>query len=150
MTRSLGADRLRRLASAWPLAAFGFIAFVLPLSTTPQHDVDGSAFEAGMRVAIDPETGDLVPMPADGLAREFSMDRALSRSSAGLVEEIQPDGSVRVNLQGRFQSASVVRLVDGELQKTCTHDAAHAAEFMDGACDHDHAPATAPVKWEVK
>lgn len=143
MTRIDLPASLRRLAASWPLAALAFVVAVLPPDTTPDPRPVG---QSGFRIAIDPETGDLVGMPpADDT---FSLDEALSRSSAGLVPVRRPDGSVSVHLQGRFMSASVVRLeADGTLKTLCTDDLEHAKGFLEGEdVDHDHDH----VVWEVQ
>jgi hypothetical protein len=99
--------------------------------------------EAAMRVAIDPETGQLVPLvqepgklPAaeSGSGPQPALPALLDRSTSGLFEEVRPDGSVKVNLQGRFMSASLARLDgDGSLQTTCAGDPEAAARFLGGA-----------------
>ena len=38
------------------------------------------------------------------------LQNAMSRSAEGLIETVHPDGSVSIDLQGRFQSVSVARL----------------------------------------
>lgn len=67
----------------------------------------GAPCAVGQMVYIDPATGEFstpsaagVPMP-EALRRP---DPALSTSSVGLQEVVHPDGSVSVDLQGRFQS----------------------------------------------
>ncbi len=59
---------------------------------------------------IDPETGRLIEAPPADSTNVLRVDAAfaagLSTSDDGLVEEVLPDGTVKVNLQGRFQSAS--------------------------------------------
>ena len=91
-----------------------------------------------MRVSIDPETGELAPghVPV-GKAEDADLQESLNRSSEGLVEVHHPDGSVSVDLQGRFHNASMARIDStGKLQTTCvdSQDAAHAF------CDGKHVP----------
>jgi DNA-binding protein YbaB len=87
--------------------------------------------EAGMRVSIDPETGELAPATAaQQKALDQEMQQMLSRSSEGLVEEVLPNGAVQVHLQGRFQSASVAVIDEtGTLHTGCVdnHDSCRAA-----------------------
>ena len=145
MTRIDPPTPLRRLAASWPLAALAFVVAVLPPDTSPEPRPAG---QSGFRIAIDPETGDLIGMPPADDA--FSLDQALSRSSAGLVPVRRPDGSVSVHLQGRFMSASVVRLeADGTVKTLCTDDLEQAERFLAGEdTDHDHAHDH--VEWEVQ
>lgn len=113
--------------------------------------------QSGMHVSIDPETGELVVPPAQPLkgrafesqaeheARtehelqaEHELQEMLSRSIEGLYEEVLPDGTVKVNLQGRFQNAAIAVIDDdGNLHTTCTehHDGAQAA-LQGAACRH--------------
>lgn len=86
-----------------------------------------------MRASLDPETGALSVNPAP--AGSFKMlDAALSRSSSGLNEETLPNGTVRLDLQGRFMSASVAHLdANGHLQTTCTEDLGEAKKVLEGS-----------------
>lgn len=90
-----------------------------------------SAFEApgraGMVVGIDPETGRLgMPTPEQRAELEqmsASERTLLSRSAAGLVEERRADGTVHVNLEGRFQEYATVQIgPDGRKTFQCVDD----------------------------
>ncbi len=86
----------------------------------------------GMVVAIDPETGMLaMPTPEQltTLGRTATLSRAeedmLSRSSAGLREFRLADGTVGLDLAGRFQEFSVARIgTNGRVVFDCTSDLA--------------------------
>jgi hypothetical protein len=66
---------------------------------------------AGMIVAIDPETGALVAPTAEQARTLTAAERTgLMRTSEGLAEVRMPDGSVMLDLQGRFMEYSVVQL----------------------------------------
>ena len=99
--------------------------------------------QAGMRVAIEPETGELtVPSPQQQKLMEQELQEALSRSDVGLYEEVLPDGTVKVNLQGRFQNASIAVIDDdGNLHTSCaeSHDGAQAAPHH-GLCNQHATP----------
>jgi len=76
---------------------------------------------AGLRVAMDPETG-TYGLPATG-------DESFSQSTEGLTQVTLPDGSVMIDLEGRFQEYSVmVRDASGRLQVRCVHDPAQALD----------------------
>ncbi|MGH7681407.1 MAG: post-PEP-CTERM-1 domain-containing protein [Candidatus Eiseniibacteriota bacterium] len=80
-----------------------------------------------MVVGIDPETGKLGPPTAEQRAEleqiSASQNALLSHSSAGLVEEHRADGTVHVNLQGRFQEYATVRIgPDGKKTFDCVDD----------------------------
>lgn len=52
--------------------------------------------------------------------RDPTLERGLSRSSAGLSIDRATDGRLRVDLQGRFRSATLVfRDSEGRLQRQC-------------------------------
>ncbi len=89
--------------------------------------LDNAAFpkgQAGHRIYIDPMTGQLIPGPelerSEPIPLSARERNAMSTSSRGLVEEYHPDGSVSVNLQGRFQSA-IFATVDKEGKVRISH-----------------------------
>ena len=110
----------RRWGAPALVVAFAF-ALALPGLTGNSSDTEPSSpdrlapGEAGLRAAIDPETGELVVgtgaagQPA-GKAVDAGIEQMLSRSSEGLVKEALPGGGYRVDLQGRFMNLSVARV----------------------------------------
>jgi len=100
-------------------------------ATTPETVLYG---EAGMRVEIDPETGVLGPARAapSSLERSEAEAAALNRSSEGLQEVVLPDGSVMVDLQGRFQEYVVMEIgPDGKRRMRCVQQPAAAAREVE-------------------
>jgi hypothetical protein len=79
---------------------------------------------SGLRVAIDPLTGELVPAgPRDPGMTAAERASALS----GLAVQTRADGSRFVLLGGRFRSYSVLRLAeDGRWVEACVHSPAEA------------------------
>jgi hypothetical protein len=74
-----------------------------------------------MVVGIDPETGKL-GMPTPEQLKELSdlQQYEVDHSDVGLVEVHHPDGSVSVDLQGRFQEYATVRIgPDGKKTFQC-------------------------------
>jgi hypothetical protein len=66
---------------------------------------------AGMIVAIDPESGVLVPPTAEQVRTLTAAERTgLMRTSEGLTQVRLPNGAVMVDLQGRFMEYGVVQL----------------------------------------
>ncbi len=154
----------RHRTAAW-LAVLALVAaFPIAAQTTPPHSeetsvkTDASPSEAapltGLRAFVDPETGELTSTPTrqqiEQLERLIAQralidaETPLSRSSAGLETFALANGGRGVHLQGRFQSALVVRRTDhGELELTCRDDASETP--------HEHragAPAPAvPTEW---
>lgn len=96
---------------------------------------------AGMIAYVDPVTGGHTSTPTEEqrAAMRAALEHALSRSVEGLQEVVLPDGSVMVDLQGRFQEAVVARRApDGTLHTFCVID-------PDVALAPPAAPAEAPA-----
>lgn len=82
---------------------------------------------SGQQVYIDPKTGRIIRDPSV-MPRLVPMSpetvEATRRSHAGLVEEPLPAGGATVDLQGRFQSLSVITTgADGEIEQRCVSPA---------------------------
>jgi hypothetical protein len=81
--------------------------------------IAGALGTAGMLVGIDPETGALGPPSREFRARLFRSP-ALDRSMTGLTVVSRPDGSKHIDLQGRFQEYTIIRLTpDGRREQMC-------------------------------
>ena len=83
-----------------------------------------------------------VPRPStEGIMRNPILRNALSRSTEGLVFQRAPDGTISVDLQGRFQNVSVARIdADGEIRTGCVSSHESLAEFLaahPGAAEED-------------
>ena len=79
---------------------------------------------AGMRLYVDPDTGEFVETPSEAAPVEMAQDEMgqFSTSTAGLFEEEAPGGGIMVNLQGRFQQAYVAVIDEsGNLSAGCGH-----------------------------
>ena len=78
------------------------------------------AGEAGMRIYRDPETGEIGPPNPQFVPPAES---SLSQDATGLKAVTLPDGSVMVDLQGRFQEAMIIQLdANGHPVKNCVSD----------------------------
>ncbi|PIV34319.1 MAG: hypothetical protein COS34_04675 [Lysobacterales bacterium CG02_land_8_20_14_3_00_62_12] len=98
--------------------------------------------QAGMRAYVDPATGKLVsqPVTAEQKRQATTVDPAFSQDSSDLRVVQMPDGSTMMDLQGRFQQATVVaKQSDGSLSTYC-NDADHLTLGT-----HRHEPATSTV-----
>jgi len=103
---------------------------------TPDADYEPLPLGVGLRVFIDPATGEFRKPTAAELATIAEQAAASkNKSSEGLEVEYRPDGSKYVNLQGRFMHSMRVAVNDdGSLRYVCADR------------DHDHAkPAAAPA-----
>jgi hypothetical protein len=88
---------------------------------------------SGMVVAVDPETGALVPPTAAQVRALMAMERTgLMRTSEGLTEVRLPNGAVVVDLQGRFMEFTVVRRdLQGRLHFLGVNEAPAALRLLD-------------------
>jgi cytoskeletal protein RodZ len=90
--------------------------------TTKRTTKSTVSAEAGMRIYRDPETGQIGPPTAEGIAAA-STDPSTSEEMTGLRQVMLPDGSVMIDLQGRFQESMVVQLDSkGQRVMSCTRD----------------------------
>lgn len=110
---------------------------------------DPAPGEAALRARINPETGRVevstVPsnVPANATLDAGTLD-ALRRDTEGLKQTFHPDGSVSVNLQGRFQSVSVARIGDDGKVVICTEDADDVNGVLEGRAVGEPAEGQAP------
>ena len=114
-----------------------------PPGVTPSRPQPFLPGMAGMIVVLDPETG-AIGMPsarqADALMR--TEENMLSRSTEGLTAQYLPDGTVFLDLQGRFQEFSVARIgEDGRVIFECLSNADAVRQAL-------RAPLPRPAVWE--
>ena len=85
-------------------------------------------------VFVDSQTGKIKPLSAQEaqeLAQGLKTMLEKNKSSEGLVEEHNADGSISVDLQGRFQNVAVAREnEDGTLSTSCVDTPRAAANFF--------------------
>jgi len=99
--------------------------------------VPGSPAQAqpAMRVAVQPETGDLVPAPAGVPLDDFG----LPKPEGDLVVHTLPDGALHANISGHFRSYSVAHVdADGHIDQDCLSDAQAVRDYLQN-------PPAAPV-----
>lgn len=86
----------------------------------------------GQDVKVDPQTGqiqELTPEEAQKLAA--GLKPMLNKSSEGLVTVQHPDGSMSMDLQGRFQNVAVARVnKDGTVSQSCVDNPRAAGAFF--------------------
>lgn len=87
---------------------------------------------AGQDVQVDSQTGqikELTPEEAQKLAA--GLKQVINQSTEGLVETQHSDGSVSVDLDGRFQNVAVARVNDdGTVSEGCVDNPQAAGEFF--------------------
>jgi hypothetical protein len=83
-------------------------------------------------VPIDPQTGLVRPLTQEEAQRMAAgIKELVNQSTDGLQQVKQADGSVLMDLQGRFQNVAVARLdEDGKLVQSCVDNRESAAAFF--------------------
>ena len=87
---------------------------------------------AGQDVQVDSQTGQIKPLtPEEAKRLAASLKGMLNKSTEGLVEEHNHDGSVSIDLKGRFQHVAVARVnQDGTVSQSCVDNPKAAANFF--------------------
>lgn len=87
---------------------------------------------AGHEVQINPQTGQIRPMTAEKAQEIAELLKArLNKSTNGLVQVHNPDGSVSMDLQGRAQNVVLARTnEDGSVEQTCVDQPLAGAQFL--------------------
>lgn len=87
---------------------------------------------AGRNVEVDPQTGQIKPLtPQEAKQLAEGLKVMLNRSTEGLVQVQEPDGSVSMDLQGRFQNVAVAKVnQDGSVTRACIDNPQAAASFF--------------------
>lgn len=82
---------------------------------TAAAGADSVTGRAGVRVYVDPETGEFTAPPPDETVRP-SVEASLSETGEGLVEKPAPSGGFTVDLKGRFQAPVIaIPQADGSI-----------------------------------
>jgi hypothetical protein len=87
---------------------------------------------AGREVQVDPQTGKIKPLtPEEAQQLADGLKTMLNKSTEGLEQVQHADGSVSMDLKGRFQNVSVARVnEDGSLEQSCIDEPEQAAAFF--------------------
>lgn len=123
--------RSRRITARWSTAVT-IVVLALSVGAAPiAFGCDGDAAvaapsattgeAAGMRIYVDPSTGELTSPPEAAAPQQRGVgSAATSTSTQGLVEEPAPGGGVMIDLQGRFQNEMHATIgADGALRTDC-------------------------------
>jgi len=86
----------------------------------------------GQDVFVDSQTGKIKPLtPQEAQELAQGLKGMLNKSTEGLVEVQEADGSVTMDLQGRFQNVIVAREnEDGTVTESCVDNPRAAANFF--------------------
>lgn len=107
-------------------------------SATEQSKADANDARAGLRnraggqIPFNPQTGQVRPLTQEEAQRLAAGIKTLvNQSTEGLKAERRADGTVAMDLQGRFQSMAVARRdEDGQLVQSCVDNPGAAAAFF--------------------
>jgi hypothetical protein len=84
----------------------------------------------GKKLQVNAQTMQQGPLSQDQ-AQQIAAALQDNQSADGLVQEQNPDGSVSVDLQGRFQNVILAKQnSDGSLDQTCVDNSAAASAFL--------------------
>lgn len=152
MKRFLGFGARRRYVLMATAAALVLIAAITVISR--QHgsarsgDVQATAIQStakatrartyvtrrvgGQDIQIDTQTGEIKPLtPQEAQQLANGLAPMLDNSTDGLVQVHHADGSVSMDLQGRFQNVAVVKVnTDGTVEQGCVDNPRAAAKFF--------------------
>jgi len=86
----------------------------------------------GQDVQIDTQTGEIKPLtPQEAQQLANGLAPMLDNSTDGLVQVHHADGSVSMDLQGRFQNVAVIKVnTDGTIEQSCVDNPRAAAKFF--------------------
>ena len=134
--------------------AIGFLSTLLMITAAAgagaadqkakEQPATGNTAEVGLRVYVDPQSGELLSQPVTAEQRQqaANADALFNQDNSDLVPVQMPDGSTMVDLRGRFQQATVATVqADGSIRTYCS-DAGHAAQ---GLHHHEIIGTTLPV-----
>ena len=87
---------------------------------------------AGQDVQVDPQTGQIKPLsPQEAQRLADELKPVLNRSTDGLKQVRHGDGSLSMDLEGRFQNVVVARRnTDGSIEQSCIDSPEAAANFF--------------------
>lgn len=87
---------------------------------------------AGQDVQVDPQTGQMKELtPEEAQKMAAGLKQMVNQSSDGLVQVQHPDGSVSMDLEGRFQNVTVARVnKDGSVTQGCVNNPEAAGAFF--------------------
>ena len=87
---------------------------------------------AGREVQVDAQTGKIKPLtPEEAQQLADGLKTMLNKSTEGLEEVKHADGSVSMDLKGRFQNVTVARVnEDGSVEQECIDEPEQAAAFF--------------------
>jgi hypothetical protein len=103
------------------------------VSTQPVADPYVTVEVGGKKLRVNPQTLQQAPL-TQGEAQQLVEQLVGNKSTDGLVQEQHEDGTVEVDLQGRFQNVTMAkRNDDGTVSTSCVDTPEAADAFLNGA-----------------
>ena len=101
-------------------------------SMTNQNNKTHLAMMDGQVVQVNDQTGQARPLtPEEAQKLADGIKELVNQSDEGLKQVQHPDGSVSVNLEGRFQNVTVAQKnADGTISQSCVNSTETAAQFF--------------------
>jgi hypothetical protein len=92
-----------------------------------------TGLRVGGQIPLDPQTGQVRPLTQEEAQKMAEgIKQLVNQSTDGLQSVRHADGSVSIDLQGRFQSIAVAkRAEDGKLTQSCVDNPKAAAAFFE-------------------
>jgi hypothetical protein len=104
-----------------------------PVSSADKQQVNYLKVKvAGQDVLVDPQTGQMKELtPEEAQKMAAGLKQMLNQSTEGLEQVHHADGSVSVDLKGRFQNVTVAKVnKDGSITQSCVDNPKAAGEFF--------------------
>ena len=116
----------RRVLLSFAFCSIGVLLALLALALYPGATAQAQGQQQNQPAA---QVSPLTPAEAQTLAE--GLKPLVNQSTEGLVQVQRPDGSVSMNLEGRFQNVIVAKKeADGTVSQSCVNNADSAAAFF--------------------
>jgi hypothetical protein len=101
-------------------------------NTTQTESTRTNRFRVGSSLPLDPQTGQVRPLTQEEAQQlAAGIKQLVNQSTDGLQSVRHADGSVSMDLQGRFQNVAVAKLDEnGKLTQSCVDNPESAAAFF--------------------
>lgn len=87
---------------------------------------------AGQKVQVDPQTGQIKELtPEEAQKMAAGLKELVNKDAKDLIPVTEPDGSMSVDLQGRFQHVTVAKVDEGGVTQACVDNPKAAGKFFE-------------------
>jgi len=106
---------------------------------TQANPSESKAPAEGLRVFVDPNTGELLSSPPPGEQLEPAAVTSQAAEQGEILQQVRPDGSVVADIGDRFITELRVEIVDGKVV-TCHRSAEDSQQFEAETDNHAEEP----------